>query len=311
MATRTPSTTTRTPVDRASEAVHLRAEALSRPVRCVAWPLAGGLLGVEVREGAIRILVDELVDLDPSLQVLFVAPAVDILHELRRAGSPSRSPAPRLGPGSTPGSTCCGPASGCPGWWAPSPTGRWNGQVLEAVNELGLPRPLLWINDASYAALAVRTGWPSLYDITDDWLLAPHGPAGSGTGWRPTSAPDGAQPGGGGVLARSGPLPGQQPCRGAHSQRGGRRPLPHRPAPTRRSSSFARWPSTSGHCTPGGSTSRWYWSWPGPAPTSRSSWSGRTALPTTSPTSWSGSRTSACSGPVPTTRSRPTCSTPT
>ncbi len=49
-------------------------------------------------------------------------------------------------------------------------------QVLDAVDELGLHRPLLWINDASYASLAVRTGWPSLYDITDDWLLAPLAP---------------------------------------------------------------------------------------------------------------------------------------
>ena len=32
---------------------------------------------------------------------------------------------------------------------------------------------MLWINDVTYAPLIERTRWPSLYDITDDWLLAP------------------------------------------------------------------------------------------------------------------------------------------
>ncbi len=37
----------------------------------------------------------------------------------------------------------------------------------------GLQRPVLWVNDAAYASLGRRTGWPTVYDITDDWLLAP------------------------------------------------------------------------------------------------------------------------------------------
>ena len=37
-------------------------------------------------------------------------------------------------------------------------------------------RPMLWINDVTYAPLIARTGWPSLYDVTDDWLLAPFEP---------------------------------------------------------------------------------------------------------------------------------------
>jgi teichuronic acid biosynthesis glycosyltransferase TuaH len=38
---------------------------------------------------------------------------------------------------------------------------------------LGLLDQLLWINDASYARFALSTGWPTIYDVTDDWLLAP------------------------------------------------------------------------------------------------------------------------------------------
>ena len=36
--------------------------------------------------------------------------------------------------------------------------------------------PTLWINDVTYAPLIAQTGWPSLYDVTDDWLLAPAPP---------------------------------------------------------------------------------------------------------------------------------------
>jgi glycosyltransferase involved in cell wall biosynthesis len=44
-------------------------------------------------------------------------------------------------------------------------------QVITAVGRLGFPAPTLWINDAHFRDL-LRTGWPSTYDITDDWLLA-------------------------------------------------------------------------------------------------------------------------------------------
>jgi glycosyltransferase involved in cell wall biosynthesis len=36
-----------------------------------------------------------------------------------------------------------------------------------------LTSPILWINDVTYAPLISRTRSPSVYDVTDDWLLAP------------------------------------------------------------------------------------------------------------------------------------------
>jgi glycosyltransferase involved in cell wall biosynthesis len=48
--------------------------------------------------------------------------------------------------------------------------------VRLAVRLAGFSRPLLWINDVTYAPLIERTGWPSVYDVTDDWLLAPFTP---------------------------------------------------------------------------------------------------------------------------------------
>jgi glycosyltransferase involved in cell wall biosynthesis len=46
-------------------------------------------------------------------------------------------------------------------WW----------QVRRAAARLGLLDPVLWVNDTAYGPLIGRTGWPSVYDVTDDWLL--------------------------------------------------------------------------------------------------------------------------------------------
>lgn len=44
-------------------------------------------------------------------------------------------------------------------------------QVWRAAMRLDLD-PVLWVNDPSYAGLGPAAGWPVVYDITDDWLLA-------------------------------------------------------------------------------------------------------------------------------------------
>jgi len=122
----------------------------------------------------IRILVDEFVGLDPSLRVLFVAPAVDIPHELKRGGLKElRGPLleqvhPRI--------HVLRPRKWLPRFIGPFADRSLGRQVLHAVAQLGLDRPVLWVNDASYAQFSLRTGWPTLYDITDDWLLAPLAP---------------------------------------------------------------------------------------------------------------------------------------
>ena len=54
---------------------------------------------------------------------------------------------------------------------APGLTGRSAGQVVRAARRLHLDNPVLWINDSDYAGLAEATGWPSVYDVTDDWTL--------------------------------------------------------------------------------------------------------------------------------------------
>jgi teichuronic acid biosynthesis glycosyltransferase TuaH len=121
----------------------------------------------EVRR-RIRILVDELVELDPRLAVLYVTPAHDVLHELRN-GRPVRGQpkfeqvAPRI--------HVLRPRKWLPRAVGPFADRSLERQVRHAIRVLGLGSPLVWVNDASYARFAIRSGWPVLYDITDDWLL--------------------------------------------------------------------------------------------------------------------------------------------
>lgn len=152
------------------ESVTIQADRASRTTSLVVCSLESWS---EVRR-RIRILVDELVELDPFLEVLFVSPALDLLHELRNGrtvGGMTQSIVqvhPRV--------HVLTPRKWLPRLIGPFADRSLERQVLGAVAALELRQPLLWINDASYASLTTRTGWPSIYDITDDWLLAPLAP---------------------------------------------------------------------------------------------------------------------------------------
>jgi teichuronic acid biosynthesis glycosyltransferase TuaH len=126
----------------------------------------------EVRR-RLRILVDEMVARDPGLRVLFVAPPLDPLHQLRT------DPVDLAHTWRTAGTEHVHPRIRVlrPRKWAPRAAGPFaqrslERQVLREVAAFGLHRPVLWVNDASYAPLVLRTGWPAVYDITDDWLLS-------------------------------------------------------------------------------------------------------------------------------------------
>ena len=118
-------------------------------------------------------LTAELLRLRPTMRVLFVEPPIDLAWSLRQGRWPAASGLRSIGDSGR--------------LWARAPR-KWlprriwpNGdrslvrQVMATSNRLGLDRPLLWINDSLYAPLAESTGWPSVYDVTDDWLLGAGG----------------------------------------------------------------------------------------------------------------------------------------
>lgn len=132
-----------------------------------------------------QILLAGLLGADPELRVLFVEPPADPLHALAGRRLPRRGR----------GLVARGRADGVPEGrlWTYQPT-KWLPRradvllgrsaderiahaVLQAARRLRLTSPLLWVNDPAGATLVRLTSWPSLYDITDDWLAARRPPA--------------------------------------------------------------------------------------------------------------------------------------
>ncbi|MFC9917109.1 glycosyltransferase [Agromyces binzhouensis] len=118
-------------------------------------------------------LVAGLLERDPALRVLFVEPPADPTHDLRSKRRP------RVGAGL---GEIDGVAPGrlhrlqltkrMPRRLDPRADDRLAHGITRAAERLGMRHPLLWINDPGMAVLAERTGWPTLYDVTDDWLAA-------------------------------------------------------------------------------------------------------------------------------------------
>lgn len=121
-------------------------------------------------------LVAGLLARAPELRVLFVEPAADPTHDLRSKRRP------RFG-------TRVAPIASADGSWQdrlyrvrltkwmprrldPRADRRLATGIMRAAAKLGMRHPLLWINDPGLASLSEASGWPTLYDITDDWLAA-------------------------------------------------------------------------------------------------------------------------------------------
>jgi glycosyltransferase involved in cell wall biosynthesis/GT2 family glycosyltransferase len=122
-----------------------------------------------------QLLVEELLLRSPTLRVLFVEPPYDRVLEARRGhvlprhrGLRSVRPDGRI--------LCFQPVKTWPRVLGPLADRSLRRQVRAAARRVGFRRPVLWINDAAYAAMADEPGWPTVYDITDDWLEASTSP---------------------------------------------------------------------------------------------------------------------------------------
>lgn len=123
-----------------------------------------------------QYLVAGLARADPGLRVLFVEPAADPLYQL------TRRTRPRLGRGLRPAGPVEGiapdrlllyqPTKPLPRRLDRRADARLASGVRRAVRRAGFLDPFLWVNDPSAASLITTTAWPSLYDVTDDWLAA-------------------------------------------------------------------------------------------------------------------------------------------
>jgi glycosyltransferase involved in cell wall biosynthesis/GT2 family glycosyltransferase len=118
-----------------------------------------------------QLLVRGLLAIDPQLRILFVEPPYDHVHRFRGGSGPKR--ATGLRPVRPDGRVVAFQPTK---WWprvvGPLADHSLRRQVVRAAGAMGMPNPTLWINDAVYASLPRETGWPSLYDVTDDWTQA-------------------------------------------------------------------------------------------------------------------------------------------
>ena len=117
-----------------------------------------------------QLMVTELLRLRPEMRVLFAETPIDVLWAARQGQRPTSGGLRRIG--DTGRLWAVAPRKWLPRRIRPGTDRSLARQVLAAGRTLGFERPLLWINDCTYAPLVRRTGWPSVYDVTDDWLLA-------------------------------------------------------------------------------------------------------------------------------------------
>ncbi|OLT21859.1 hypothetical protein BJF81_14640 [Ornithinimicrobium sp. CNJ-824] len=109
-------------------------------------------------------------------RVLFVEPPVDHLHEITKGHRPQlrKSGLRRV--------SLEGVRSGrlqalrqlkvLPRRWDPEGDRRRASAIAKVAFRIGFREPVLWINDPGGDVVLRETGWRSLYDITDDWLVA-------------------------------------------------------------------------------------------------------------------------------------------
>lgn len=118
-------------------------------------------------------LVAGLLRADAALRVLFVEPPADPTHDLRSRRRPSHGHDVTEVPGVAPGRLwTVRPVKWLPRRFDRHADERLARTVTRAAESLGMRHPMLWINDPGAAPLAESSGWPTLYDITDDWLSA-------------------------------------------------------------------------------------------------------------------------------------------
>ncbi|GAB6859000.1 glycosyltransferase [Microbacterium xylanilyticum] len=119
-----------------------------------------------------QYLVDGMLRRDPQTRVLFVEPPRDRLHDLLHGRRLGRGAGLRAAGGYDGRLQLLQPTKLLPRLAGAMADALLRREVTAAMRRIGLRHPILWVNDSHGAGLVRRTGLPSLYDITDDWLAA-------------------------------------------------------------------------------------------------------------------------------------------
>ncbi len=115
-------------------------------------------------------IASELLGQRPDLRVLFIEPPVDLPWTLRQGHWPRRSPLRPVG--DTGRLWVMAPDKWLPRRIRPGGDRARFASALASAAALGFDRPVLWVNDNTYAPLLEATAYPVVYDVTDDWTLA-------------------------------------------------------------------------------------------------------------------------------------------
>jgi glycosyltransferase involved in cell wall biosynthesis len=121
-----------------------------------------------------QFIADRLLERNALLRILFVEPPTDPIHALSHRRRPRLPRLRTVGYGGR--LRALRPVKPLPRRVGPLADLALQTQVRLAARALRFSRPTLWINDVTYAPLIKHAGWPTVYDVTDDWLAAPFPP---------------------------------------------------------------------------------------------------------------------------------------
>lgn len=122
-----------------------------------------------------QYFLDGLLRRNADLRVLFIEPAADPLHAMLSGRLPRRGAGLRPLPGYDGRLVALQPTKWLPRAVGPIADKLLVGSARRAIKRLGMAEPVLWVNDPGWAGL-LASGWPAIYDITDDWVEAARGP---------------------------------------------------------------------------------------------------------------------------------------
>lgn len=113
-----------------------------------------------------RYIVSELLRAREDLRVMFVEPPRSALRSF-----PSSFSQDRIREAISGKLWLVSPIEWIPDRWTPILRPVATRSLQPLAEKLGFERPVIWVNNHTAARDAIDTGWPIVYDVTDDWVV--------------------------------------------------------------------------------------------------------------------------------------------